>query len=172
MIVIMCLKAIHPDLPDFIMQNKGMLFTNATPNFCDIQGELCDTMDTLLAQMEAQDSVHRLKTIDSTENLRWANSQRTRNAGRNGQERKSVAIRPGSVRQPSGTTSNQCCDYCLALGKDEKIWSTHNKLKCFSLFPEKRKTRSQARMLSVPIYTDETDSWDLQDALQAVEDQF
>ena len=26
MIVIMCLKAIHPDLPDFIMQNKGMLF--------------------------------------------------------------------------------------------------------------------------------------------------
>ena len=27
-------------------------------------------------------------------------------------------------------------------------------------------------MLSVPIYTDKTDSWDLQDTLQAVEDQF
>ena len=56
-IVILCLKAIHPELPEFIMQNKGMLFTTATPNFCDIQEEIWETMDTLLAQMEAQDSI-------------------------------------------------------------------------------------------------------------------
>ena len=79
MIVIMCLKAIHPDLPDFIMQNKGQLFTSATPNFCDIQRELCETMDTLLAQMEAQNSVQRMQVTDDAENLRWVNSQRLRN---------------------------------------------------------------------------------------------
>ena len=66
MIIIQCLKAIHPDLPDFIMNNKGMLFTASTPNFYDIQQELCDTMDTLLAQMEAHNNIQRLQVIDST----------------------------------------------------------------------------------------------------------
>ena len=76
-IVIQCLKAIHPDLPDYIMNNKGMLFTADTPNFCDIQQELCETMDTLLAQMEAQSNISRLQALNygNTENLRWANSR-------------------------------------------------------------------------------------------------
>ena len=64
------------------------------------------------------------------------------------------------------------CDYCLALGKDEKIWSTHDKMSCFDLFPEKRCSRVNARLLSVPVYTDENESWDLQDALASVENQF
>lgn len=171
MIVIMCLKAIHPELPDFIMQNKGMLFTNATPNFCDIQGELCETMDSLLAQMEAQDNIQRLKAYDdTTENLRWMNIQRTRGATNN--VRKGQNIRTGSNRQSKAGSNKQNCDYCLALGKDEKIWSSHDKLNCFSLFPEKRRGKTQARMLSVPVLTDDSDSWDLQQALEAVENQF
>ena len=171
MIVIMCLKAIHPELPDFIMQNKGMLFTNATPNFCDIQGELCETMDSLLAQMEAQDNIQRLKAYDdTTENLRWMNIQRTRGATNN--VRKGQNIRTGSYRQSKAGSNKQNCDYCLALGKDEKIWSSHDKLNCFSLFPEKRRGKTQARMLSVPVLTDDSDSWDLQQALEAVENQF
>ena len=171
MIVIMCLKAIHPELPDFIMQNKGMLFTNATPNFCDIQGELCETMDSLLAQMEAQDNIQRLKAYDdTTENLRWMNIQRTRGATNN--VGKGQNIRTGSNRQSKAGSNKQNCDYCLALGKDEKIWSSHDKLNCFSLFPEKRRGKTQARMLSVPVLTDDSDSWDLQQALEAVENQF
>lgn len=171
MIVIMCLKAIHPELPDFIMQNKGMLFTRATPNFCDIQGELCETMDSLLAQMEAQDNIQRLKAYDdTTENLRWTNIQRTRGAAN--KVGKGPNFRTGASRQSRAGTNKQNCDYCLALGKDEKIWSTHDKLNCFSLFPEKRRGKTQARMLSVPVLTDDTDSWDLQEALEAVENQF
>ena len=173
MIVILCLKAIHPELPDFIMQNKGMLFTNATPNFCDIQRELCDTMDTLLAQMEVQGNVQRMQVMDnSSENLRWLNAQRNKNLGRGSQTPRGPNFRPGSARQPSVALKKQHCDYCFALGKDEKIWSTHDKHNCFALFPEKRKPRTQARMLSVPIYTDENESWDLQEAISAVENQF
>ena len=166
MIVIMCLKAIHPDLPDFIMQNKGMLFTSTTPNYCDIQRELCETMDTLLAQMEAQSSVQRMQVRDEAENIRWLKSQRSnnqqRNTNRSGAQRQQVTIQG----------KKQSCDYCQALGKDEKIWSTHDKMTCFALFPEKRKLRTQTRLLSVPVLADENDSWDLHEALRAVETQY
>ena len=173
MIVILCLKAIHPELPDFIMQNKGMLFTSATPNFCDIQRELCETMDTLLAQMEGQNSVQRLQAVDSTENLRWMNAQRPKNTfGRGVQPRTPGNSRPVTPRQQQISGKQTTCDYCQALGKDEKIWSTHDKLNCFALFPEKRKPRVNARMLSVPVYTDQNETWDLQDAFDAVENQF
>ena len=173
MIIIHCLRAIHPDLPDFIMQNKGMLFTQATPNFCDIQQELCDTMDTLLAQMEAQNSIQRLQVVDtvsSTETLRWANAQRSKPNIQRGSQPRSVGNRPSSARQPQ--SSKKTCEYCFALGKDEKLWSTHDKLNCYDLFPEKRRSRVNARMLSVPVYTDDNETWDLQDALGAVENQF
>ena len=150
MIVIMCLKAIHPDLPEFIMQNKGMLFPPETPNFCDIQRELCETMDTLLAQMEAQSSVQRLYVTDDTENLRWLNAQKSRNQPSS----RTPLNRPGMQRQTIVQRKKQSCEYCQALGKDEKIWSTHDKFSCFALFPEKRRSRTQSRMLSVPVLAD------------------
>ena len=166
MIVIMCLKAIHPDLPDFIMQNKGMLFTSTTPNYCDVQRELCETMDTLLGQMEAQSCVQRMQVRDENENIRWLRSQRSNNQQRN-------TNRSGAQRQQmTSQGKKQSCDYCQALGKDEKIWSTHDKMNCFALFPEKRKLRTQTRMLSVPVLADENDSWDLDEALRAVETQY
>ena len=172
MIIIQCLKAIHPDLPEFIMQNKGMLFTKATPNFCDIQQEVCDTMDTLLAQMEAQSSIQRLQVFDanSTESLRWSNTTRSKQfVARGGAPTRPTGSRPSSARQPQ---SKKTCDYCLALGKDEKLWSTHDKMNCYDLFPEKRRSRVNARLLSVPVYTDENETWDLQDGLASVENQF
>lgn len=165
-IVILCLKAIHPDLPDFIMNNKGMLFTTATPNFCDIKEELWETMDTLLTQMEAQENIQRLHTSNKEENLRWVNFQR-KQSGKNIQ-----SFKNGSSLGTRSKYFKQSCDYCKALGKDEKIWTTHDKFNCFSLFPEKKKNRTQARMLSVPVLTDENESWDLQQAIEAVTDQY
>ena len=168
MIVIMCLKAIHQDLPDFIMQNKGMLFTPETPNFCDIQRELCETMDTLLAQMEAQSSIQRLYVTDDNENLRWMKAQNSRNQPTS----RPLLNRPGVQKQTMIQRKRQSCEYCQALGKDEKIWSTHDKLNCFALFPEKKRFRTQSRMLSVPVLADEDEDWDLQEALRAVEAQY
>ena len=170
-IVIQCLRAIHPDLPEFVMNNKGMLFTAQTPNFCDIQQELCETMDTILAQMDAQDNINRLQAVDPAESLRWANV-RGRPFNRRGQQ-----SRPGNSFRPSFPQNRQqqlkkSCDYCVALGKDEKISGTHDKMNCYDLFPEKRRNRVNARMLSIPIMTDENDSWDLQEALEMVENQF
>ena len=123
MIIIQCLKAIHPDLPDFIMNNKGMLFTASTPNFCDIQQELCDTMDTLLAQMEAHNNIQRLQVIDSTpsEALRWTNTAlRGRWNQRGSQSRSAGPSRPSqtSSRQQ---VSRKTCQYCQVLGKDENL---------------------------------------------------
>ena len=66
----------------------------------------------------------------------------------------------------------QSCEYCQALGKDEKIWSTHDKLNCFALFPEKKRLRTQSRILSVPVLADENEDWDLEEALRAVEAQY
>ena len=130
-------------------------------------------MDTLLAQMEAQNSVQRLQAVDSTENLRWMNAQRPKNTfGRGVQPRTPGNSRPVTPRQQQTSGKQTTCDYCHALGKDEKIWSTHDKLNCFALFPEKRKPRVNARMLSVPVYTDQNETWDLQDAFDAVENQF
>ena len=155
MLVILCLKAIHPSLPDFIMENKGNLFSNAQPNYCDIQGELWETMDTLLAQLENQESASRINTVENKEeSLRWIKGSKFQ-------------------KNKNQTSNNKLCEYCKALGKDMKIWSSHNKLDCFSLFPEKKRNNKQySRMLSVPVYTDENDSWDLQEALTAVENQF
>ena len=175
MIIIQCLKAIHPDLPEFIMNNKGMLFTDEKPNFCDIQQEICDTMDTLLAQMEAQNNISRIQVTDSTtpEAIRWTS---TSTRGRYNNQRNLLG-RPGTYSKSSPSTSKQLgikktCDYCQALGKDEKIWSSHDKFSCFGLFPEKRRSRVNARLLSVPVMTDENDTWDLQEALETVENQF
>ena len=166
-IVIMCLKAIHPELPDFIMNNKGMLFTTANPNFCDIKEELWETMDTLLTQMEAQENIQRLQISHKEENLRWVNTQRKQNNNRSFQANKNSTY---SGVKPKPYKSS--CDYCKALGKDERIWTTHDKYNCFSLFPDKNKFRTQARMLSVPVLTDENESWDLQQAIDAVTEQF
>ena len=167
-IVIMCLKAIHPDLPEFIMHNKGMLFTAATPNFCDIQEELWESMDILLSQMEAQDNIQRLQVSDNAEeNLRWINIQRK--PSNRGFSSNRTINKPG-VRQFK--PSKLCCDYCFALGKDERTWGSHDKLNCFALFPEKRKNKTQARMLSVPVLTDENESWDLNQALASVKEQY
>ena len=167
-IVILCLKAIHPELPEFIMQNKGMLFTTATPNFCDIQEEIWETMDTLLAQMEAQDSIQRLQIKDSSEEcLRWANLQR-KSSNRSFQTPRN-ANKSNTRQYKSNKVS---CDYCFAMGKDEKTWASHDKLNCYLLFPEKKRTKLNARMLSVPILTDDNETWDLQQALDSVTEQY
>ena len=172
-IVIQCLKAIHPDLPEFIMNNKGMLFPKSTPNFCDIQQELCETMDTILAQMEAHENINRLNTIESTETLRWANSvPRGKPFLRRGPQGRPGNAPKSTFPQRRPQQQQLSCDYCIALGKDEKIWATHDKLNCYDLFPEKRRTRVNARMLSVPVMTDENEEWDLQEALNMVENQF
>ena len=174
MIIIQCLKAIHPDLPDFIMNNKGMLFTANTPNFCDIQQELCDTMDTLLAQMEAQNNIQRLQVVDTdpSETLRWTNTAARGRINQRGVQQRSTGFsRPSQVPGKQQPT-RKICEYCQALGKDERIWSTHDKMNCYDLFPEKKRSRVNARMLSIPVMTDENDTWDLQDAFEVVENQF
>ena len=125
--------------------------------------------------MEAQNSIQRMQVIDtptSSEALRWSNtSTRGKFPSSRGAPTRSSggASRPTSSRQPG---SKKTCDYCLAIGKDEKIWSTHDKMNCYDLFPEKRRSRVNARLLSVPVMTDENDTWDLQDALSTVENQF
>ena len=114
------------------MNNKGMLFTTATPNFCDIKEELWETMDTLLTQMEAQENIQRLHTSNKEENIRWVNFQRKQNV------KNMQSFKNGSISGSKSKYFKQSCDYCKALGKDGKIWTTHDKFNCFLLFQKKR----------------------------------
>ena len=59
-----------------------------------------------------------------------------------------------------------------ALGKDKKIWSTHDKYNCYDIFPEKRCSKTNTRMLSIPIMADKNNAWDLKDALNSVKSHF
>ena len=150
----------------------GILLSVSQTN---VQQELCDTMDTLLAQMESQNNISRLQVIESpSETARWARVPTKGNYSnqRTPQPRALNLSRPNNSLSNRQHSSKKTCEYCFALGKDEKVWSTHDKLNCYDLFPEKKRTRVNARMLSVPILTDENDTWDLQDALETVENQF
>ena len=135
-------------------------------------------MDTLLAQMEAQNSIQRMQAIDtptsaSSETLRWSNTaSRGRFTSSRGVPPRSLGGASSRIAQGRQQATKKTCEYCLAIGKDEKIWSTHDKMNCYDLFPEKRRNRVNAKLLSVPIMTDENDTWDLQDALNTVENQF
>ena len=48
LIVLRWLEAINPALPKHIMETRGHLFTRQTPNFADLQPELCSIMDLSL----------------------------------------------------------------------------------------------------------------------------
>ena len=48
LIVIQWLEAIHPQLPGHVRDHYGHLFTKETPNFCDVQPQLCGYLETML----------------------------------------------------------------------------------------------------------------------------
>ena len=125
-------------------------------------------MDTLLSQMEAQDSIQRLQIKDSSEEcLRWANLQRKST------KKSFQTVRNANKSNTRHYKSNKIsCDYCFAMGKDEKTWKSHDKLNCYLLFPEKKRTRLNTRMLSVSVLTDDNETWDLQQALDSITEQY
>ena len=51
-IVLKWLEAIHPGLPAYIMEHRGDLFTQQTPNFCDIQPQLAENLDKLMTTFQ------------------------------------------------------------------------------------------------------------------------
>ena len=60
LIVIQWLEAIHPKLPGHVRDHYGYLFTKETPNFCDVQPQLCCFLETMLQdldQLETKDEV-------------------------------------------------------------------------------------------------------------------
>ena len=66
----------------------------------------------------------------------------------------------------------KACQYCRALGKEREVWSSHDKYTCDDIFPERRRSRTNTRMLYIPIMSDENNTWDLQDARNSVESLF
>ena len=63
-------------------------------------------------------------------------------------------------------------DYCHAIGRDKKRWSTHDKYNYHDIFLKKIRSRTNARMLSFSIMSDENNAWNLQDARNSVESLF
>lgn len=164
-IVIKWLEAIHPGLPTYIMENRGDLFTEQSPNFCDIQPELCNIMDSLLAKVqESEYNVSRTTSqSDRSDYIRWT---RTQTKPYQQAQHKPSAPQKSFTNSTRFKPKKEVCDYCIATGKDEKVWSTHTPQNCFSLFPEKRKPR--VRMVTIPVPTEHDDPITLHEAMEAL----
>ena len=162
-IVVKWLEAIHPSLPNYIMENRGDLFTDESPNFCDIQPELCNIMDSLLAKVQETEFNTSRISSRSTDSLPTDLRQIR---ARTYQSKRPPAPAQTRTADSTGSREKNSCEYCYATGKDEKVWSTHTAQNCFLLFPEKRKPR--IRMVTIPVETDENDDFSLQDALHAL----
>lgn len=158
-IVIKWLEAIHPSLPNYIMENRGDLFTDQTPNFCDIQPELCNIMDSLISKVqEAEYAASRISAKPET--VRFI-QQKPAN-------RQPYTKRP-SVPRPT-FQKKEVCDYCVATGKEERVWATHTAQNCFILFPDKKKTR--VRMITIPVEADDNDQFTLSDAVESLTESY
>ena len=172
-IVIKWLEAIHPALPNYIMENRGDLFTDQAPNFCDIQPELCNIMDSLVAKV--QETEYAASRISSQTQF---GASRGTSPDPDIRFVRTNRYQPAQSRKPNQNTQrfgNQAkpklsCDYCYTTGKEEKVWSTHTAQNCFSLFPEKRKPR--VRMITIPVHTDENDDFSLEDAMDSLTDNY
>lgn len=196
-IVIKWLEAIHPALPNYIMENRGDLFTDMTPNFCDIQPELCNIMDSLIAKVQETEynasrisvkAAHQPRPGRSgdLQGQEWGShnsvpsSPRVRGHHDSGesvrliQPRQNTRLQPTrkpQAQQPRNTSkSKEVCDYCVATGKEERVWSTHSAQNCFMLFPDKRRTK--VRMISIPVETDENDQFSLSDAVDTLTESY
>ena len=160
-IVIKWLEAIHPALPNYIMENRGDLFTDQTPNFCDIQPELCNIMDSLLAKVQESDYMPTAARVETqpihTENIRMMRT------------RPKPVIRRGT-QQRSVNQTRDVCNYCIAIGKEERVWSTHTAQDCYLLFPDKKK--ANIKMITIPVETDEYDNFTLSDAMESLAESY
>lgn len=167
-IVIKWLEAIHPALPNYIMENRGDLFTEATPNFCDIQPELCNIMDSLLAKVQETEYTNA-QVLVSDEHLRYIPSRPkpvTKPVAQQSKAQRYPSTQPQRVPLPQSRRAQDSCEYCYATGKEERVWSTHNAQNCFILFPDKRKTK--VRMVTIPVPADEYNNFTLQDAYESL----
>ena len=165
-IVIKWLEAIHPALPNYIMENRGDLFTEQAPNFCDIQPELCNIMDSLVAKVQESEYAASRITAVHQPDIRM---MRTRSNPQQQQPRRGLQHQQ-QQRYNTAPKAKLSCEYCYATGKEEKVWSTHTAQNCFQLFPDKRKSR--VRMITIPVETDENDDFTLSDALESLTDSY
>ena len=184
LIVLRWLQAINPSLPMHIQETRGSLFTNATPTFADVQPELCNIMETLLAEIEGKESSARLQTQDDTvynnrmstnayNQTRWGGSTRGRGRGFSSFQDRRSGMQPQDRRSNDQAGVRKCCNNCRYTNKKaESIWSTHDSNDCWDLFPEKRpaKGASRVRFLQVPVDVDEDDVFDMSEAAKFLED--
>ena len=182
MIVIKWLQAIHPSLPQYVQDNRGSLFTAATPTFADIQPELCNIMDTLLNELETKEVANQLLVKEEAESLnrlftsdgrsRMQPSNRPFRGGRAG----SFSGRPGfNSRQGEHRPRPKQCKYCrYSTHKPESMWSSHDTNDCFDLNPGTRPNNNQGgqarvRYLQIPVEVDQRDQFDMSQVKQYLE---
>jgi hypothetical protein len=147
------------------MENRGDLFTEQAPNFCDIQPELCNIMDSLVAKVQETEYAASRITAVQQPDIRM---MRTRSNQQQQQPRRSV--QQPQQRYNTAPKPKLSCEYCYATGKEEKVWATHTAQTCFQLFPDKR--RSRVRMITIPVETDEDNGFTLEDALDSLTDSY
>ena len=160
MIVLKWLEAINPALPRHVQETRASLFTSEKPNFADIQPDLCEMMDTLIQEIEQAENVSSLSIYDSgiTSSNRISYGR-----GRMPNYRSKPSVKPWNANYQTSSRKNskedRMCHHCKAVGKDSKVYTSHNLDTCFDLYPEKRRSGG-IRMLSIPVHVDEYEQFD------------
>ena len=160
------LDLIHPRLSYHISENRASLFTSDKPNFADIQPDLCDIMDTLLAEL---DSVESNSSVTVGEPVQLNRIFSTRRGGSRGKafRGRSQPAKPWTNRYSTPAIDKQC-NHCKVTGKSPGIYQSHDTNDCFDIFPEKRRAAG-VRILSVPVHVNEDDEFDPDEAAAFIE---
>ena len=161
------LDLIHPRLAQHIAENRANLFTADKPNFADIQPDLCDIMDTLLAELDNVESNSSITVENAVQlNRIFSSNRRGGFRGRNFRG-KSQPVKPWTNRNSTPAT-DKLCNHCKVTGKSPGLYQSHDTSDCFDIFPEKRRAAG-VRILSVPVHVNEDDEFDPEEAAAFIE---
>ena len=175
LLTIRWLDGIHPRLAQHIAENRASLFTSDKPNFADIQPDLCDIMDTLLAELEQTEGASSVSAEDDVSISRifsqWKHGRGSNRGGYGG--RGGRGGRPSSSISPWNNSSrtpavDKLCNHCKVLNKSPAIYQSHSLNECFDLFPEKRRSVG-VRILNIPVHVNEDDEFDPEEAAAFLE---
>ena len=112
------LHKIHPDLPNYVMQNEGQLFTADKPTLACNQQLLCDKMESMLQKLKDKEDI-------STSNVTVGYLSTGHGGGRGGSRpfrggnRSRQPYRGQSSRQGFSRPDKQDCYICLEAGRTD-----------------------------------------------------
>ena len=138
------LDGINPDLKAHIVQTRSHLFTEDRPTLADNQRILCEQMDTLLQEIEAQkDSPNIGRAGFSQQQQRYPASRQI-----NRPQQRQFQASGRTPSRPPNTCPTNMCRRCHKAGRSGPASKTHFAAEC--PYPPRRRPAPTIKVLMVP----------------------